>query len=128
MPTVDLSRHVFFGEQPEYSRSGLQTEFSFVLPRGYVDTAGQVHREGTMRRATARDEILPQNDPKVRENPSYLTVLLLARTVTRLGTLTEVDAWTVERIWLFRLLRRQEGSRPSATCTPPPRSRPTGRR
>jgi hypothetical protein len=125
MPTVDLSRHEVFGEQPDYSRSGLQTEFSFVLPRGYVDTAGQVHREGTMRLATARDEILPQNDPKVRENPSYLTVLLLARTVKRLGTLTEVDAWTVENLFasdlaflqdLYRRINQQGYTEAAVTC------------
>ena len=125
MPTVDLSRHEVFGEQPDYSRSGLQTEFNFVLPRGYVDTAGQVHREGTMRLATARDEILPQNDPKVRENPSYLTVLLLARTVKRLGTLTEVDAWTIENLFasdlaflqdLYRRINQQGYTEAAVTC------------
>ena len=34
---------------------------------------------GVMRLATARDEILPQRDPRVRENEAYLTVLLLSR-------------------------------------------------
>ena len=38
-----------------------------------------------MRLATARDEIIPQRDPRVRENEAYLTVLLLSRVVTRLG-------------------------------------------
>src|SRR2546421_2243655 len=62
----------------------LHTEFSFALPRGYVDEAGTVHREGVMRLATARDEILPQRDPRVRDNEAYLTVLLLSRVVSRL--------------------------------------------
>ena len=48
----------------------LQTEFPFILPRGYVDTAGVVHRDGVMRLATAKDEIVPQRDPRVRENES----------------------------------------------------------
>ena len=65
----------------------LRTEFAFVLPRGYVDGTGTVHRDGVMRLATARDEIIPQRDPRVRENEAYLTVLLLSRVVTRLGTL-----------------------------------------
>ena len=69
---------------------GLQTEYAFVLPRGYVDASGTVHRDGVMRLATARDEIIPQRDPRVRENEAYLTVLLLSRVVTRLGTLTQV--------------------------------------
>ena len=64
-----------------------QTTFEFVLPRGYVDQKGTIHREGTMRLATARDELLPLLDPKVRENEAFLSLVLLARVVTRLGTL-----------------------------------------
>ena len=47
-------------------RPELTTEFPFVLPRGYVDRKGVVHRDGVMRLATARDEIGPQSDPRVR--------------------------------------------------------------
>ena len=85
--TVAATQHSAAGGH----QSGLQTEFEFVLPRGYVDSNGTVHRAGTMRIARARDEIYPQSDPKVRENPSYLTVILLTRTITELGTLPEVD-------------------------------------
>ena len=56
-----------------------------MLPRGYVDASGTVHRDGVMRLATARDELVPLRDDRVRENPAYLTVVLLARVVTRLG-------------------------------------------
>ena len=63
----------------------MRTEFAFTLPRGYVDAAGTVHREGTMRLATARDEIEPLRDAQVRQNEAYLAVLLLARVVTRIG-------------------------------------------
>ena len=63
----------------------------FVLPRGYVDAAGAVHRDGVMRLATAKDEIVPQRDPRVRENEAYLTVLLLSRVITRLGTLARMS-------------------------------------
>jgi hypothetical protein len=69
----------------------LQTEFAFTLPRGYVDPQGNVHRHGTMRLATARDELLPLHDDRVRENPPYLTVVLLARVITSLGTLGDED-------------------------------------
>ena len=37
----------------------LRTEFEFVLPRGYLDDDGEVHRRGVMRLATARDELEP---------------------------------------------------------------------
>ena len=77
----------------------LQTEYRFVLPRGYVDGDGVVHREGVMRLATARDEIIPQTDSRVRDNPAYLTVLLLTRTVSQLGTLHEVDSYVIENLF-----------------------------
>jgi hypothetical protein len=88
--------------------AGLQTEFSFVLPRGYVDRHGRTHRDGVMRLATARDEISPQSDPRVRENPAYLTVLLLARTVTGIGTLTAVDTDVVEELFASDLAFLQD--------------------
>lgn len=64
-----------------------QTEFTFTLPRGYIDDTGMIHREGTMRLANAADEILPLKDPRVQQNPGYLTIILLARVITKLGSL-----------------------------------------
>ena len=93
---------------PAAAASPLTTTFSFVLPRGYVDREGRVHREGVMRLATARDEIGPQNDPRVRQNPAYLTVLLLERTVTRLGTLPAVDTYVVEGLFASDLAFLQD--------------------
>ena len=69
----------------------LQTEFEFTLPRGYVDRDGNVHRQGAMRLATAMDEIAPMRDLRVRSNQAYLVIILLARVVTRLGSLGESD-------------------------------------
>ena len=43
-----------------------KTEFAFTLPRGYVDKNGNVHKEGVMRLATAKDEILPLQDYRVQ--------------------------------------------------------------
>lgn len=77
----------------------MRTEVAFTLPRGYVDPAGTVHREGTMRLATARDEIEPLRDPAVRQNEAYLAVLLLARTVTRLGTVSQIDPPLIESLF-----------------------------
>ena len=64
----------------------LQTEFEFTLPCGYVDEQGNLHRQGAMRRATALDEVEPLRDPRVRANEAYLSILLLSRVITRLGT------------------------------------------
>jgi hypothetical protein len=77
----------------------MQTQIEFTLPRGYVDDTGEIHRAGTMRLATARDEIEPLRDVDVRQNSAYLTVLLLARTVTRIGGITEVTPALVENLF-----------------------------
>ena len=77
----------------------LQTEFPFVLPKGYVDREGNVHREGTMRLATARDEIEPLRSAEVRANEAYLAVLLLARTVTKIGDFTEITPELIEGLY-----------------------------
>lgn len=105
--------------------TGLRTEFPFVLPRGYVDHRGRTHREGTMRLATARDEIAPQADHRVRENPAFLTVLLLARTVTRLSGVEHVDTEVVESLFasdlaflqdLYRRINQQGTTRSDVVC------------
>ena len=80
-----------------------QTEYLFTLPKGYVDRDGNVHREGVMRIATAGDEILPLRDPQVRENPKYLTIILLSRVVTRLGSLSVVDTKVIEGLYTIDL-------------------------
>ena len=77
----------------------LQTEFTFTLPRGYVDAEGNLHREGTMRLATAFDEIAPMKDPRVQANPAYLVIILLSRVITRLGTLTVLNPKLVEGLF-----------------------------
>jgi hypothetical protein len=78
----------------------LQTEFPFTLPQGFADDDGTLQREGTMRLATAADEILPLKDPRVKANPSYLTVILLSRVVVSLGTLDEVTPNTIENLFV----------------------------
>lgn len=77
----------------------MRTEVSFTLPKGYVDTEGTLHREGTMRLATARDEIEPLREAQVRENEAYLTVLLLSRVVTRIGDVTDVTPGMIEELF-----------------------------
>jgi hypothetical protein len=77
----------------------LQAEVDFVLPHGYVDPAGTVHRDGRMRLATARDELAPLVDPRVARNRAYLVVLLLSRVITRLGSLEAVTPDVVEGLY-----------------------------
>lgn len=77
----------------------MQTEFEFVLPRGYVDDAGNVHQRGVMRLATARDEVEPLSDPRVKLNELYLGLLLLSRVVTRLGSIAPVSVAVIEGLF-----------------------------
>ena len=77
----------------------LQTEFVFTLPRGYADGDGNLHKQGTMRLATAMDEISPLRDLRVKSNQAYLAVVLLARVITKLGSLTEVNTGIIENLF-----------------------------
>jgi hypothetical protein len=103
----------------------LRTEFAFQLPRGYVDAAGTVHRDGVMRLATARDELVPLRDDRVRENPAYLTVVLLGRVIVRIGTIEDVHAGTIENLFatdlaflqdLYRRINTEGHTRAAVTC------------
>ena len=85
-----------------------QTEYDFTLPMGYADEAGTLHREGTMRLATAADEILPMKDPRVQQNPAYLSVILLARVMSKLGDLKTVNTKVVEGLFAADLAYLQE--------------------
>ncbi|MGE0298205.1 phage tail assembly protein [Pseudonocardia sp.] len=84
------------------------TEFAFTLPRGLTAPDGTVHRDGTMRLATAFDEIEPLRDPRVRANPGYLVIILLARVITRLGTMEHVSTHAVEHLYAADLAYLQE--------------------
>jgi hypothetical protein len=101
----------------------LQTEIEFRLPYGFVDDRGDLHRNGTMRRATALDEVEPLRDPRVRANDGYLSILLLSRVITRLGTLTDIGPGVVERlfatdfIYLQNLYMRMNGAAPDLVET-----------
>jgi hypothetical protein len=86
----------------------LQTEFPFTLPKGYVDKSGTLHREGVMRLATARDEIEPLRDARVQENEAYLTVIVLSRVVTQLGTHPQVTPATIENLFVDDLAFLQD--------------------
>lgn len=85
-----------------------QTEFEFTLPRGFVDMNGNVHREGIMRLANAGDEILPMRDPRVQQNPGYLTIILLARVITKFGSLPSVDTNVIEKLYTMDLAYLQD--------------------
>ncbi|MFI7582799.1 hypothetical protein ACH9DO_03285 [Kocuria sp. M1N1S27] len=106
-------------------RPSLRTEFSFELPRGYVDQDGALHRSGVMRLATARDELLPLYDARVQENSAYTTVVLLSRVITSLGTLGAITSNVVENMFasdvaflqdFYRRINAEGHTRIAVTC------------
>lgn len=103
----------------------LKTEFPFELPLGYVDSSGARHRTGMMRLATAGDEIVPLRDPRVQSNPAYVSIIILTRVITRLGTLDMINTQVVEDLFsadyaylqdLYNRINHQGDSQLSATC------------
>jgi hypothetical protein len=86
----------------------MQTEFPFMLPCGYEDADGTLHRDGVMRMATAYDEIAPLRDSRVQANPGYLVLILLARVVTRLGTLEQINPKVIESLFAADLAYLQD--------------------
>jgi len=102
-----------------------QTEFSFSLPRGFVDSAGELHREGSMRPATAYDEIAPMRDPRVQTNPGYLVIILLSRVITRLGSIEHINPKVIEGLYsadlaflqdFYRRVNEDGDTRVAVTC------------
>ena len=103
----------------------VQTEFPFTLPRGYVDSEGNEHREGVMRLSTAFDEVAPMKDPRVQTNPGYLVIILLSRVITRLGDLTHINPKVIEGLFsadlaflqdFYRRVNENGHSRLGVTC------------
>ena len=87
----------------------LKTEFAFTLPRGFLAADGTVHRRGVMRLATARDEIEPLRDPRVQgADDPYLTIIVLSRVVTELGTLSAVTPREIENLFAADLAFLQD--------------------
>lgn len=103
----------------------LQTAFPFLLPHGYLDGDGNLHREGVMRLSTAFDEIAPMKDPRVQSNPGYLVIILLSRVITRLGDLSQVNPKIIENLFsadlaflqsLYRRINDNGHNRVAVTC------------
>jgi phage FluMu protein gp41 len=103
----------------------IRTEYEFILPVGYQDEEGTLHRDGAMRLATASDEISPLRDGRVQANPAYLIVILLSRVVTRLGSVAHINPKTIESLYaadlaylqnLYNEVNQVDQGNVAATC------------
>ena len=89
--------------------SSLRTSYEFTLPRGYVDGQGRLHKTGTMRLATARDELEPLRDPTVQgPDDPRLTILVLTRVVETLGSMELVTSYDIEGLFAVDLAYLQD--------------------
>ncbi|MBU7587409.1 MAG: phage tail assembly protein [Nostoc sp. TH1S01] len=79
--------------------TNIQTEFNFTLPRGLLDAEGNLHRQGVMRLATAKDEIIIQKNRAAQENATYAAIVMLSQVITRLGDLTEITPSLLENLF-----------------------------
>lgn len=86
----------------------MDTIFEFTLPKGYIDQAGNIHKKGKMRLATAGDEISATRDPRVVSNPSYLSIVVLAKVVTILEGIEMVTPALIEQLFTADLAFLQD--------------------
>ena len=88
---------------------GISYRVPISFARGFVDPdSGETYRDGVMRLATARDEILPLQDYRVQANRAYLVIVLLSRVITKLGDLDRVRVETIENLFSTDLAYLQE--------------------
>ena len=101
------------------------TEFEFILPRGLVDAKGQNHRQGSMRLATARDELERSRNRQAQDNPIWSDLVILARVITRLGEFTQLTPEQLAELFsadlaflreLFNRLNRQDHAQIDMQC------------
>lgn len=71
-----------------------------LLPVGYEDSSGEVHREAEVRAVTGGDEMWIGMSPEYNKHPNDLVykTLLLARTVTRLGPKTLITVSDIQKL------------------------------
>lgn len=103
----------------------LQTTYPFRLPKGYIDQEGNLHREGTMRLATAGDELSTMRDSRVKADESYTNAVLLSKVITSLGTLAQITPEVIEGLFvadmeflqqMYDTINRAEKPKIQVTC------------
>lgn len=77
----------------------LTTTFDFILPRGLLDSAGNLHRRGNMRLATAKDEVIVQKNKAAQDNEVSAAIVMLSQVIIRLGDLVQVSPELLENLF-----------------------------
>ena len=79
------------------------TKWNFKLPIGFLDNQGNLHQEGTIRATNGMDEFCCYKDIRTQENPGYGILILLSRTIFKLGKLDFILPETLENLFLSDL-------------------------
>ena len=74
-------------------------EVEFILPLGYVDEEGKIHRQGKMRPATAYDELSIQENDKNLFNIRYRDILMLSQVIVELGEVKDMGPQVIEGLY-----------------------------
>lgn len=85
-----------------------QTKFDFVLPRGLLIEDSSLYRHGQMRLATAKDELHVRSHPRVKREPEYSDLVMLAHVITQLGDLDNVTPEDLEQLFSIDLAYLKE--------------------
>jgi len=86
-----------------------QTEFDFELPKGLlIEEKTTLYRHGKMRLATAKDELYVQRHPRVRQEPDYSNLVMLAHVITFLDGLSDVTPECLEQLFSIDLAYLRE--------------------
>lgn len=103
----------------------MQTTYEFVLPKGYLDRkTGEVYQRGTMRLATAADELEAMKDARVRSLPDYASVIVLSQ-VIQLNGIAEMNTAIIEGLFsadfnylqdMYSLINQNEDRKSHAQC------------
>ena len=64
----------------------VKTEYTYELPKGFVDDKGQLHKDVAIREITGADQEAMLN-PQFKNNPAKMLTALLARVIVKLGAL-----------------------------------------
>lgn len=78
----------------------LYTEINFTLPQGLISKNNQIERQGKIRAATGKDEIIVQKDHQVQEFSEYAIFVMLSRLISNIGNISPITPTILEQLFL----------------------------
>ena len=76
------------------------TEIEFTLPQGLIINNNHIQRQGKIRAATGKDEIIVQKDPQVQQFSEYAILVMLSRLISNIGNISPITPKILEQLFL----------------------------